>query len=160
MALTPGTRFGPYEITSALGAGGMGEVYRAKDHDLKREVAIKVLPPGVASDPERLARLRREAEVLAALNHPHIAQIHGISTMADGSPALVMELVDGPTLADVIAKGPVERLRAIDIATQIADALEAAHEAGIVTPRPEARERQSAARRRREVAGFRPGSLD
>jgi len=100
-ALAPGTRLGPFEITSLLGVGGMGEVYRATDTNLKRQVAIKVLPASVASDPERLARLQREAEVLAALNHPNIAHIHGLEK-SDGIIALVMELVEGPTLADRI----------------------------------------------------------
>jgi len=102
--LTPGTRIGPYEITARIGAGGMGEVYRANDTNLKRDVAIKVLPADVATDPDRLARFRREAEILAALNHPHIAQIHGLERSTD-TLALVMELVDGPTVADLIARG-------------------------------------------------------
>src|SRR6476469_3881706 len=101
MALDPGTHVGPYDILSALGAGGMGEVYRARDTKLNRDVAIKVLLPAVANDPERLARFSREAHVLASLNHPHIAQIHGLEEWAD-APALVMELVEGPTLADRI----------------------------------------------------------
>ena len=104
MTLTPGTRLGVYEITALLGAGGMGEVYRATDTNLKRSVAIKVLPKAVATDAARLARFQREAEVLAALNHPHIAQIYGVE---DG--ALVMELVNGPTLADRIAMGAMPR---------------------------------------------------
>ena len=109
MALSAGTRLGPYEILSTLGAGGMGEVYRAADTNLKRHVAIKVLPQTVAADPERVARFQREAEVLAALNHPNIAHIHGLekSDPSAGSGqaaiALVMELVEGPTLADRIA---------------------------------------------------------
>ena len=102
MPLTTGSRLGPYEILSLLGIGGMGEVYRATDTNLKRAVAIKVLPASVAGDPERLARFQREAEVLAALNHPHIAQIHGLEK-SDGMTALVMELVEGPTLAEIIA---------------------------------------------------------
>ena len=95
MTLSPGTRLGPYEILSPLGAGGMGEVYRANDTNLKRQVAIKVLPASVAADADRLARFQREAEVLAALNHPHIAAIYGLEK-ADGTTALVMELVEGP----------------------------------------------------------------
>ena len=102
MALTSGTRIGVYEIVSLLGAGGMGEVYRARDTDLKRDVALKVLPAALAGDAERLARFQREAEVLAALNHPNIAHIHGLEKF-NGTIALVMELVDGPTLADLIA---------------------------------------------------------
>ena len=131
MGLTSGTRLGPYEIVSALGSGGMGEVYRAKDTNLKRQVAIKVLPQAVGADPERLARFQREAEVLAALNHPNIAHIHGLEK-SDGALALVMELVEGPTLADRIANGPIPLAEALPIATQIAEALEAAHEQGII----------------------------
>src|SRR5262245_4824911 len=103
MPLAPGTRLGPYEISAAIGAGGMGEVYRATDTNLKRQVAIKVLPESVAADRERLARFQREAEALAALNHPNIAQIYGVER-SDGTTALVMELVDGLTLADRIFK--------------------------------------------------------
>src|SRR6266513_343353 len=101
MALSAGTRLGPYEILASLGAGGMGEVYRAHDTKLGRDVAIKVLPESVAADPERVARFEREAKTLAVLNHPNIAHIHGFEE-STGTPALVMELVDGPTLADRI----------------------------------------------------------
>ena len=112
MALAPGTRIGPYEVSSQIGAGGMGEVYRAVDINLKRAVAIKVLPEVLASDPDRLARLQREAEVLASLNHPNIAQIYGLeksdpSIGAGQACAIVMEFVDGATLADRIAQGPI-----------------------------------------------------
>ena len=131
MALSPGTRFGPYEIVSLLGAGGMGVVYRARDARLNRDVAIKVLPESVAADPERLARFEREARTLAALNHPNIAHIHGFEE-STGVPALVMELVEGPTLADRIALGPIPLDSARRIARQIAEALDAAHERGIV----------------------------
>ena len=131
LTLTPGARLGPYEILSALGAGGMGEVYRATDTNLKRQVAIKVLPASLAADAERLARFQREAEVLAALNHPNIAHIHGMEK-AGGTIALVMELVEGPTLADRIAKGAIPLNEALPIARQIAEALEAAHDHGIV----------------------------
>src|ERR1051326_1819726 len=131
MPLSIGSRLGHHEILSSLGAGGMGEVYRAADTRLKRQVAIKVLPPDVAHDPARLARFQREAEVLASLNHPHIAAIYGLED-ADGVSALVMELVDGATLADRIARGPIPIEEALPIATQIAEALEAAHEQGIV----------------------------
>src|SRR5262249_4210752 len=131
LALTPGTRLGSFEITALLGVGGMGEVYRATDTNLKRQVAIKVLPASVARDPERLGRFQREAGNLAALNHPHIAHIHGLEK-ADGTIALVMELVEGPTLADRIAKGAIPIDEALPIAKQIAAALEAAHEQGIV----------------------------
>jgi eukaryotic-like serine/threonine-protein kinase len=103
--LTAGTRLGPYEITAQIGVGGMGEVYRATDTNLKRQVAIKVLPEAVAADAERLVRFQREAEVLASLNHPNIAIIHGLEK-SDGATGLVMELVEGPTLADRIAQGP------------------------------------------------------
>jgi serine/threonine protein kinase len=131
MTLTPGTRFGPYEITAPIGVGGMGEVYRATDTKLKRQVAIKVLPASVAGDAERLARSQREAEVLASLNHPNIAAIYGLEE-ADGVNALVMELVEGPTLADRIAQGAIPLDDALPIAKQIAEALEAAHEQGII----------------------------
>ncbi len=131
MALASGTRLGPYEITAQIGVGGMGEVYRARDTKLKREVAVKVLPSALAADPERLARFQREAEVLAALNHPNIAQIHGLEKSA-GTIALVMELVEGPTLADRIAQGAIPVDEALPIAKQIAEALEAAHEQGII----------------------------
>ena len=131
LTLTPGTRLGPYEILADLGAGGMGEVYRATDTNLKRQVAIKVLPAAFAADAERLARFQREAEVLAALNHPNIAHIHGLER-SDGTLALVMELVEGPTLADRIAHGAIPLADALTIATQIAEALEAAHEQGII----------------------------
>src|SRR5689334_11457247 len=131
LALSAGTHLGPYEILSALGAGGMGEVYRATDTNLKRQVAIKVLPAAVATDPERLTRFQREAEILAALNHPNIAHIHGLEK-AGGTIALVMELVEGPTLADRIAKEPIPIDEALPIAKQIAEALEAAHEQGII----------------------------
>ena len=126
-----GQRIGPYQIASRIGAGGMGEVYQARDTTLNRQVAIKVLLPAVASDPDRLARFRREARVLASLNHPHIAQIHGFED-ADGVHALVMELVEGPTLADRIVSGAIPINEALAIASQIADALEAAHEQGII----------------------------
>jgi serine/threonine-protein kinase len=122
MALTAGTRLGPYEILAHIGAGGMGEVYRARDTKLDRDVAIKVIPPALAQDPERLARFEREAKVLASLNHPNIAQIYGVEERA-----LVMELVAGETL-----KGPLPLDTALDYARQIADALEAAHEKNII----------------------------
>jgi serine/threonine protein kinase len=131
MPLTPGQRLGPFEIVGILGAGGMGEVYRARDLALNRDVAIKVLPDLVASDPEKLTRFTREARTLAALNHPNIAQIHGLEDTT-GVRALVMELVEGEDLSDVIARGPVRVADAVPIARQIADALEAAHEQGIV----------------------------
>jgi len=131
MALAPGTRLGPYEITAQIGVGGMGEVYRAIDTNLKRAVAIKVLPEAVAADVDRLARFQREAEVLASLNHPNIAIVHGLEK-SDGVTALVMELVEGPTLADRIAEGPFPLDETLHVAKQIAEALEAAHERGII----------------------------
>src|SRR6516164_9324631 len=131
VALAPGTRLGAYDIVALIGSGGMGEVYRARDSRLNRDVAIKVLPADVAADHDRLARFEREAHVLASLNHPNIAQIHGVDD-SSGTPALVMELVEGPTLADRIAKGPIPLDEALPIAKQIAEALEAAHEQGII----------------------------
>ena len=139
MTLAAGARLGPYEIVSALGAGGMGEVYRARDAKLNRDVALKVLPEAFALDPDRLARFKREAQVLASLNHPNIAAIYGFedSNPSPGSgqaavQALVLELVEGPTLADRIAQGPIPLDEALPIARQIAEALEAAHEQGII----------------------------
>src|SRR5439155_17780810 len=131
MKLNAGTRLGPYEVQSALGAGGMGEVYRARDTRLGRDVAIKILASSFVHDADRVARFQREAQVLAALNHPHIAHIYGLED-AGGGLALVMELVEGETLADRIAHGPIPLDEALPIARQIADALEAAHEQGIV----------------------------
>jgi eukaryotic-like serine/threonine-protein kinase len=131
MALGVGTRLGAYEITGDLGTGGMGEVYRATDTNLKREAAIKILPPAFASDADRIARFQREAEALAALNHSNIAQIYGLERSGD-TTALAMELIEGPTLADRIAQGPIPVDEALHIAMQIANALEAAHEHNIV----------------------------
>ena len=132
-----GSRIGPYEIVAPLGAGGMGEVYRATDSRLKRQVAIKILPAPLAADPDRLARFQREAEVLASLNHPHIAAVYGLEELpatssSHGGTALVMELVDGPTLADRISHGALAVPEALAIARQMAAALEAAHEQGII----------------------------
>src|SRR5262245_31227552 len=149
MPLGPGARLGPYEVVSAIGAGGMGEVYRARDTRLGRQVAIKVLPDSFADDPERLARFEREAQLLASLNHPNIATIHGLEEAgrageaggnvagvgAGFSPpmrALVMELGEGPTVAERIAEGPIPVDEALPIARQIAEALEAAHERGVI----------------------------
>jgi eukaryotic-like serine/threonine-protein kinase len=131
LALIPGTQIGPYEITAQIGAGGMGEVYRAIDSHLKRSVAVKVLPAAVAGDADRLARFQREAEVLAALNHPNIAAIYGLEKTADLT-ALVMELVDGEDLSAHIARGAMPLADALPIAKQIAEALEAAHEQGVI----------------------------
>jgi serine/threonine-protein kinase len=133
MPLTPGTRLGPYEILAPIGAGGMGEVYRARDPKLNRDVAIKVLPEAFAADRDRVLRFDREAQVLAAVNHPNIAQVFGALGPAEaGSDALVMELVDGEDLAARLRRGPVPLEDAISIARQICSALEAAHEKGIV----------------------------
>ncbi|MBI4264860.1 MAG: serine/threonine-protein kinase [Acidobacteria bacterium] len=131
MALAIGTRIGPYEITGTLGVGGMGEVYRARDPRLARDVALKVLPDLLADNPEQLARFEREAQVLAALKHPNIGAIYGLEE-SSGVRALVLELVEGETLADRIARGAIPVDEALPIARQIADALEAAHERGIV----------------------------
>ena len=131
MAILPGRRLGPYEILSAIGAGGMGEVYRARDSKLGRDVALKVLPAAFAADADRMARFEREARLLAALNHPHIAAIYGLEE-SSGTPVLVMELVVGPTLADRIANGAIPLEEALPIAKQIADALEYAHEKGVI----------------------------
>ena len=131
MALKAGTKLGVYEVTAQIGAGGMGEVYRARDTSLDRDVAIKVLPDAFATDTERLARFEREAKVLASLNHPNIAAIYGLEKSGE-TPALVLELVEGPTLQDRIAKGPIPLDEALPIARQIAEALEAAHEQGII----------------------------
>src|SRR5262245_54842384 len=131
MALAAGARLGPYEIQTLLGAGGMGEVYRARDTKLNRDVALKILPELFASDPDRLARFQREAQLLATLNHPHIATIHGFEETASVK-ALVLELVEGPTLADRIAQAPVPLDEALAIAAQIVSALEAAHDRGVV----------------------------
>ena len=131
MALAPGTRFGAYEVLAVLGAGGMGEVYRARDGRLNRDVALKILPAPFALDPDRLARFKREAQVLASLNHPNIAAIHGVEE-ADGVQGLILELVDGATLGERIERGPIPLDDALPIARQIAEALEAAHEQGII----------------------------
>jgi eukaryotic-like serine/threonine-protein kinase len=131
MTLHAGTKLGPSEIQSPLGAGGMGEVYRARDSKLNRDVALKILPELFALDPDRLARFKREAQVLASLNHPNIAAIYGFEE-SSGVQALVLELVEGPTLADRIAQGPIPLDEALPLARQIAEALEAAHEQGII----------------------------
>ena len=129
--LPPGARLGVFEITGMLGAGGMGEVYRARDTRLGRDVAIKLLPSMLADDPDRRARLERESRLLATLNHPHIAAIHSVEEI-DGRLALILELVEGPTLADRLASGPIPISEALRIACGLADALEAAHGKGVV----------------------------
>jgi eukaryotic-like serine/threonine-protein kinase len=131
MTLTAGTKLGSYEITGAIGAGGMGEVYRAHDAKLGRDVALKVLPEAFARDAERMARFQREAKVLASLDHPNIASIYGLED-SSSTHALVMQLVEGPTLADRIRSGPIPVEESLRIAKQITEALEYAHERGIV----------------------------
>src|SRR3984893_9508906 len=132
MALASGTKLGPYEIAAQIGAGGMGEVYRARDSKLGRDVAIKVLPEAFAHDADRLSRFEREAKLLASLNHPNIATIHGLED-SNGTSYLVMELVPGETLAQRIKReGAVPVEESLTIARQIAEALEAAHEKGII----------------------------
>jgi serine/threonine protein kinase len=120
VALAPGTRLGAYEIVALIGSGGMGEVYCAKDTKLGRDVALKILPASFTNDPERVARFRREAQVLASLNHPHIAQIHGLEE-ANGTQFLELELVDGESLDKLIARGPIPVDEALGIARQIAE---------------------------------------
>jgi serine/threonine protein kinase len=131
LALTPGTRLGVYEVIASIGVGGMGEVYRATDTTLDRQVAIKILPDAFASDPERMARFEREAKTLASLNHPNIAAIYGLEK-SGGTHALVMELVEGDDLSQRIARGAIPIDEALPIAKQIAEALETAHEQGII----------------------------
>jgi eukaryotic-like serine/threonine-protein kinase len=131
MTLGPGARLGPYELIAPIGEGGMGKVWRAHHTGLNRDDALKVLPDAFASDPDRVARFQREAQVLASLNHPNIAHVYGLERV-DGVKALVMELVDGPTLADRIAQGPIPVEETLAVARQIAEALEAAHERGII----------------------------
>ena len=138
MSLAPGTRFGSYEVAARIGVGGMGEVHRARDIKLNRDVALKVLPDSFVNDPDRLARFQREAHVLASLNHPNIAAIYGVEDIPSAGSgqapvrALVMELVEGTTLAERIATGPVPLDEAVVIAAQIAEALGAAHDQGVV----------------------------
>ena len=129
--IEPGTRLGPYEVTAPLDSGGMGDVCRARDTKLNRDVALKVLPAVFASDPERMARFQREAQLLAALNHPHIAAIYGLEE-SPAHRAIVMELVEGDTLGVHIEKGPLTVADALRMAKQIADAVEYAHDKGII----------------------------
>src|SRR5688572_20253911 len=129
MPVTSGTRLGTYEISHPIGAGGMGEVYRARDTTLQRDVAIKLLPDIFAVDPDRVMRFQREAQTLAALNHPNISHIYGV---IEKPPALVMELVEGQDLSARLAAGPIPIEEALPIAHQVAEALEAAHDLGIV----------------------------
>src|SRR5438132_1363809 len=131
MTLAPGSRLGPYEVEVPLGAGGMGEVWRARDTRLARAVAIKVLPAEVSTDPEQLARFRNEARAASALNHPSIVTIHDVA-QDQGTAYLVMELVEGRTLRELLADGPPPLRRTLQIATEIAEGLAMAHAAGIV----------------------------
>src|SRR2546427_11590404 len=131
MSITPGTRIGPYHVQSPIGDGGMGIVFRAHDTKLQRDVALKLLPDHFADDPDRLARFQREAQLLASLNHPNIAQIYGLEESAN-TRCIVMELVEGQTLAERLKRGPIPIDEALAIAKQIAEGLEAAHERGIV----------------------------
>src|SRR5262244_3927079 len=131
MSLTIGSHLGSHEITALLGKGGMGEVYRARDTKLKRDVAIKILPDEFARDPERISRFQREAELLASLNHPNIAAIYDLEEL-NGSRFLILEMVEGETLADRIQRGPIPVEEALKIALQIAEALEAAHEKNVI----------------------------
>jgi serine/threonine-protein kinase len=138
VTLPPGVRVGVYEVVAAIGRGGMGQVYRARDTKLNRDAALKVLPDVFASNPDRVARFEREAQVLASLNHPNIAAIYSFETGAAGTGdagpvhALALELVEGPTLADRIVEGPIPLDEALAIARQIAQALETAHEHGVI----------------------------
>src|SRR5215475_1574621 len=131
MSITLGTRIGPYEVTSRLGEGGMGVVFRALDTKLQRAVALKLLPDHFADDADRLLRFQREAQVLASLNHPNIAQIYGLEE-SNNTRCIVMELVEGETLQERLKRGPIPIDEALPIVKQIAEALEAAHERGIV----------------------------
>src|SRR5258705_8535975 len=131
MSLTPGTKLGPYEIIAPLGACGMGEVFRARDARLGRDVAIKALPEIFATDPERLARFEREARLLASLNHPNVAGIHGIEEVG-GHRYLVLEFVEGETLAERLSRGPLPVEEAMEVCRDIAAGVEAAHESGVI----------------------------
>src|SRR4029434_1310913 len=131
MTIAPGSRIGPYEVTAHLGVGGRGVCFSGRDSRLQRDVALKLLPEHFANDADRLPRFEREAQVLASLNHPNIAQIYGLE-QANGSACIVMELVEGETLEEKLRKGPLPVDEAVAIATQIADALAVAHERGII----------------------------
>ena len=131
MSLSPGARIGVYEVLGSLWAGGMGEVYRARDTKLGRDVALKILPAAFTAEADRVARFKREARLLASLNHPHIGSIYGFENAGD-VPALVLELIEGDTLADRVRRGPLPLSNALAVAQQIADALDVAHGAGII----------------------------
>jgi serine/threonine protein kinase len=156
LALTAGTRLGAYEIIALIGEGGMGQVYRATDMSLGRQVAIKILPDAFAADADRVVRFEREAKTLASLNDSHIAGIYGFEKSA-GLHALVMEFVEGEDLSQRIVRGAIPTAEALPIAKQIAAALEAAHELGIVHPRSQARQYQTEARRLGKGTGLRAG---
>ena len=156
MSLIARTKLGPYEILSPLGAGGMGEVYRARDTKLNREVALKVVPETFAANAERMARFRREAQVLASLNHPNIATLHGLED-SGSVHALVMELVEGATLAEQLKSGPVPLHEALPLARQMAEALEYAHERGVIHRDLKPANVKVNARRGGEGARFRSG---
>ncbi|HEY1400955.1 MAG TPA: serine/threonine-protein kinase, partial [Terriglobales bacterium] len=132
MALTSGTKLGPYELSGAIGAGGMGEVYRARDPRLNREVAIKVLPAAFSDDRQRLHRFEQEALAVAALNHPNILAVYDIGRQDDGSPYIVSELLDGESLRERLRSGPLSLRKAVDYALETARGLAAAHDKGIV----------------------------
>src|SRR5207344_1871914 len=132
MAFAPGTAVGPYEIMSLLGVGGMGEVYRAHDPRLQRDVAIKVLPSVFASDPDRLRRFEQEARAAAALNHPHILAIYDLGTTDKGAPYVVSELLEGETLRECLRRGPLPPRKAVDLTLQMTGGLAAAHDKGII----------------------------
>src|SRR5262245_18861301 len=135
MSLAPGTRLGPYEVTAPVGKGGMGEVYRARDSRLERDVAIKLLPPSLAGDAAFRARFEREAKSVSALNHPHICTLHDIGSQAVNGETLdylVLEMIEGESLADRIARAPLSLDEVLQFGRQIASALDAAHRAGIV----------------------------
>src|SRR5438045_9096063 len=131
MQLTPGTRLGPYEIVAPLGAGGMGEVYRARDARLGRDVAVKVLPQHLRSSPAALSRFEREARAVSSLNHPHVCTLHDVGRH-DDIDYLVMELVEGETLAQRLAKGPLPTAAVLRLGATISDALDSAHSAGVI----------------------------
>src|ERR1041384_1449269 len=132
MALNPGTKLGPYEILSALGAGGMGEVYKARDTRLERDVAIKILPAILTDSEQARERFQREAGAVAALQHPNICTIHDVGETSDGQVFLVMELLDGDTVQQRLTRGPFDAAPLVDVSIALADALDAAHSAGIV----------------------------
>ena len=156
MGLSAGTRLGAYEIVGLLGAGGMGEVYRAHDPRLRRDVALKILPPVFTQDADRVARFEREARLLASLNHPHIGAIYGFEDGGD-VPALVLELVEGDTLEDRVRRGPLALAEALAVAQQIADALDTAHGAGHHPSRSQTLQHQDHARGGGQGPRLRPG---